>query len=144
MTTSKRFPSKISWWLIIPIFGLLISLWIFSFFEKPFWLGSVILLPVIAFVADIFLRTDYTVEADNTLLIRCGVFYRKRIDIKSIKRISESNNPISSPAASLDRLDIQYGQYSSILISPQHKHEFIEELKSIQPEIEIFWRKGNK
>ena len=45
------------------------------------------------------------------------------IDIKSIRKIIETYNPLSSPAASIDRLEIFYNKFDSILISPKDKKE---------------------
>ena len=59
------------------------------------------------------------------------------LDIISIKR---SYNPLSSPAASLKRLRIDYrknGKKGWILISPVREEEFIEMLKNVNPRIQI-------
>lgn len=69
--------------------------------------------------------------------IRCGFLFNKYIDIKTIKKITETNNPLSSPATSLDRLEITYGKFDSILILPKQKIEFINDIKSLNPNVEI-------
>jgi hypothetical protein len=88
-----------------------------------------------------FLTTNYTIDS-NKLTIKCGFLYNKTIDIKTIKKITETNNPLSSPAASLDRLEIAYGKNDSILISPKQKSEFINDIKRINPGIEIKLKKN--
>lgn len=55
----------------------------------------------------------------------------------SIKNISETRNPISSPALSLDRLEIVYNRFDSVLISPADKIDFIAELLHRKPDIEV-------
>jgi hypothetical protein len=74
---------------------------------------------------------------DNRLIIRCGFLYRKEVDIQSIQRIKETGNPLSSPAISLDRLEIRYGKSGWVLVSPKGKKGFIAALKSLNSAIEI-------
>ena len=42
---------------------------------------------------------------------------------------------ISSPAASFDRIEITYGKFEEIIISPKHKLKFYEDLQKINPNI---------
>ena len=44
---------------------------------------------------------------------------------------------ISSAAASLDRLEILYDTFGSVLVSPKEKMGFIDQLKEINPSIEV-------
>lgn len=70
---------------------------------------------------------DYTLSADE-LLIRCGPL-RYRVPLAAIDSVQPSRNPLSSPAASLDRLLIRYqDQRRQILISPTAKADFMREL----------------
>ena len=87
-----------------------------------------------------FITTNYTIDG-NSLIIKCGFLLNKTIDIKGIKKITETNNPLSAPAISLDRLEISYGTYDSILISPKQKKEFIETIVSLNPQVEIRYKK---
>ncbi len=62
------------------------------------------------------------------------------IDITKITAIKRSYNPLSSPAASLKRLEIKFhhkGLPMTALISPVRESEFIENLKEINPNIKI-------
>jgi hypothetical protein len=43
---------------------------------------------------------------------------------------------MSSPALSLDRIEIFYNKFDSVIISPKNKADFVAELKSINPAIE--------
>lgn len=142
---TKEHKSKIGLELILPItfiFGT--ALFITAHYDQG-WLGLIILLPAIVFIFHIFLTTNYTINKDK-LKIKCGFLFNQQIDINTIKKISETNNPLSSPATSLDRLEIVYGKYDSILISPKFKKEFIADIISINPNIEIKLkkRKSNK
>jgi Bacterial PH domain len=135
----KLFKSKIGLELVIPltmIFGIVLFL---TMRAEPGYLGIAILLPVILIV-HLFMTTNYTVEGDS-LTIQCGVFYNKTIAIKEIRKITETNDPISSPATSLDRLEIVYGKSDRVLISPQLKKEFIDTIVSLHPSVEVKLKK---
>jgi cellobiose-specific phosphotransferase system component IIB len=136
----KIYNSKIGLELVIPlvlIFGSVLAL---TISEKPSWIGIAILLPVILFVAHMFVTTNYTINNDE-LTIKCGFLFNKTIDIKTIKKITETNNPLSSPATSLDRIEINYGKFDSIIISPKHKFEFINDIKKLNPNVEVKFKK---
>jgi hypothetical protein len=139
----KIYNSKIGLELVIPlvlIFGIALAL---TIIEKTNVIGIAILLPVILFVFHMFLTTNYTIESDD-LIIKCGFLSNKTIDIKTIKKITETNNPLSSPATSLDRLEINYGKFDKILISPKNKTEFIDDIKRLNPNVEVKFRKKQK
>lgn len=86
------------------------------------------------------LTTNYTIESDH-LTIKCGFLINKSINIRTIRKISETNNVISSPATSIDRLEITYGKFGSILISPKLKMEFINEITALNPSVEVKLKK---
>ncbi len=58
------------------------------------------------------------------------------MNIEKIKSITKTNNPISAPAASFDRIEINYGEFNSVIISPKDKIGFIKELIKINPNID--------
>mgnify|MGYP003942736875 FL=1 len=135
----KIYKSKIGLELAIPlvlVFGTVLTL---TISQEPSWIGIVIFLPVILFVVHMFMTTEYTIDNDK-LTVKCGFLYNKTIDIKSIRKITETNNPLKSPATSLDRLEINYGKFDSVLISPKQKSEFINEIKRLNPNIEVKYK----
>ena len=81
-----------------------------------------------------FLKTVYTIDG-NKLKIKCGFFTYKPIEINDIKEITKSNNIISSPAASFDRIEIKYGKFEEVIISPKDKFEFAKYLTNLNPKI---------
>jgi len=84
---------------------------------------------VVGFVLSLLYSISYTLD-DRELLIRCGPF-KYRIPLSEIDRVTPSHNPLSSPAASLDRLMIRwYSEKKRILISPDTKQEFMQELEN--------------
>ena len=136
----KIYKSKIGLELIIPLILIFGTVLVLTISQKPSWIGIVILLPVILFVVHMFMTTNYTIDNDE-LAIKSGFLFNKTIDIKTIKKITETNNPLSSPATSLDRLEINYGKFDSVIISPKHKSEFINDIKRLNPNVEIKFKK---
>ncbi|MHB8206035.1 PH domain-containing protein [Mucilaginibacter sp.] len=98
------------------------------------WSGVIMLGVVFIFILHLFFNTYYTISG-NELKIKCGFIINKTIDISTIKKIEPSRNMLSSPALSMDRLEIFYNQYDSVLISPEDKAGFIERLKGINNNI---------
>lgn len=74
----------------------------------------------------IMMSTRYIVNAEN-LEIASGPF-TWNIPIESITALRDSQSASASPALSLDRLEIIYGEDKSILVSPEDKMKFIEKL----------------
>jgi len=65
----------------------------------------------------LLLSTYYLVEAD-TLKVRSGPFSWS-ILLNEINTVKPSRSVLSSPALSLDRLELQYGRGQTILVSPK-------------------------
>ena len=72
--------------------------------------------------------THYTL-GDEQLLVQSGPL-KWRIPLADIKSVTPSNSPLSSPALSMDRLRIDYGRYSSLMISPRDKDQFIRDIEA--------------
>jgi len=96
-----------TWWLLVITLGIGVGL--------PLWL---------------LLATDYTL-ASGQLLVRSGPF-RWQIPVASIRSITPTRNPLSSPALSLDRLRIEYGHGAFIMVSPRDKDRFLRDISSMQ------------
>lgn len=101
--------------------------------------GFLIVLGVMVFFIYMFLNTFYRIEG-MTLHIKCGLLFRQVVAIDKIRRISETNTLISSPATSLDRLEIRFEdgkKFGTVVISPKDKVGFIRKLLELNPEIEV-------
>lgn len=92
-----------------------------------------ILIPIYILVFGLMLSTRYKIDG-NMLRIYVLVFPYKPIDITTITKIKETNNPLSAPANSLDRLGITHGK-GYMLVSPKDKAGFIAALQHINPNI---------
>ena len=76
--------------------------------------------------------TTYYIIGEKDLIIRYGPF-KKVVPLEKITSVRKTMNPLSSPALSLKRLEIMYGQYHSVLISPKDRDEFVEILSKRCP-----------
>jgi len=131
----KTFRSKIGFGIAaILLFALLLPIY-FVLIDQA-WVPFFILLGLLVFVFHLLLTTQYILDGDK-LIVNAGLIYRRIIDIGSITKIYKTNNPISSPAPSLDRLGILYSNGGSILVSPKDQEGFIAALKEVNPKIEL-------
>jgi hypothetical protein len=96
--------------------------------EVPWILGGIFIL-----IFGLMMSTRYKIDG-NMLRIYVLVFPYRPIDITTITQIEETNNPLSAPATSLDRLGIKHGK-GYMLVSPKDKHGFIAALQQINPDI---------
>ncbi len=123
------FPSRIDRWLAIVLASsVLVSLGVALIL--PFALPGAIGLTVAALLLAsgglqlwLLRATDYTVD-DSHLQVRCGPF-RWRIALQDIHRVIPTRSPLSSPALSLDRLRIEYGDGRALMVSPADKAGFL-------------------
>lgn len=102
------------------------------------WVGGTIHFGTLILVLYLFYSISYEFK-EKDLLINYGVFYQKKIKITSIQSIKETRNPISSPAASLDRLELGYKD-GIILVSPKDKAGFIAHIKTEVPDVKVEMR----
>jgi hypothetical protein len=100
------------------------------------WPGIVINLALAGFIFYIFRSTYYLIDGQD-IIIKSGFTAGLRINIRSVTKIVETNNTLSSPATSLDRIAIYYNNGQSIMISPVSKMDFIHHLVEINPDIEV-------
>lgn len=98
---------------------------------------TLLMITCTALCIQLFLATYYVVDR-GMLTIHGGWLYkRKKIPVASIRKIEETRTFISAPAPSLDRLEIFYNKFDSVVISPEDKAGFIAELTRLNPEIEV-------
>ena len=125
------FKSAIDWWFwLVIIFsaGVLIAtamtVWQAGAMTA-LWVIALSAILAVGFPLWLTRATDYTIT-DDQLLVRAGPF-KWQIQRAEITHVRLSNNPISSPALSLNRLEISYGS-RSLLISPAEQQAFIDAL----------------
>ena len=89
---------------------------------------------------ELVIPMKYGIDTSDLHIYGCFGTHKK-IPIKNIIKITETNNPISSAAASMDRLEIHYNKYDSVLISPKDKKEFLTRLLKQNAKINIIYKK---
>ena len=118
----------------MPILCLFIALETKAIIDKT-WPMLAIILAVNGLIVNLLVRTYYVIET-HKLTIVCGFLFKQQIEIEKIRKIEKTNSPISSPALSIKhRIEIIYGKYDSVIISPERRAEFIETLTLINKNI---------
>lgn len=132
----KVYRSVIDWWLLAVVFIPIISILVFSIYDsKPEAMLTV--LPVFVFVIYIFTSVKYVIN-EGVLHVKAGILVNQNINIADIKSVRKSNNPLSSPALSLKRLEVKYGSNAGYtLISPKNRQQFINDLLLVNPDITV-------
>jgi hypothetical protein len=135
MATPKVYLSKkgVMVWATLAI---MIVIEVNYFFNGLFIPGIICLCLTGIFILPIMFNTKYTIDTNDVLQVKCGLLVNLLVPVASIKRIVPTKTIFSAPALSLDRLELFYGQYDSVVISPEQKEEFITLLRSINPAIE--------
>jgi len=136
LSTKNTFTIVILWGIVL-FFIVMLAL----NFEKGNFpvIPMIIISLVTGFVLWVLLDTRYVIK-NNFLLYRSGPI-RGRIDItkiKSIKRFSGLNVPVMlKPALDTKGFIVTYNQFDDLFISPKMSDIFIEEIKKINPQIEV-------
>ena len=132
----KTYKSKIDLGLLILLVAAFGIPLIYMTVREPHWFGPVIIwLPLTILVIYSVTSIRYVIAGDRLLIKSIG--FNSNIPVQAIRRIEQTNSFLASPAASLDRLEIVYNRYDSVLISPQDRAAFIRDLLAINPGIEV-------
>ena len=139
------FKSKVDRWLKALVFGIPIVVLAVPVMmaarngkPQPIIPALLVVIIIIAFNSWLFRTTDYRIE-NGTLHIR-SAFIHWTVEIREIVSIVPTRNPLSSPALSLDRLQINYrknGRARMILVSPEDKRGFIDALRAVNGAIPL-------
>ena len=144
----KIYKSKIGWETIL----LFILIFGWSFYNllqnidntdsTKFWTVSAVLSCTILLIAYLLFSIRYKIDFDQKeLQVKIGIFNYAKVSIPKIYKLAETRTILSSPAASLDRLEISYHKFNTVIISPKEKEKFIQDLLHINPDIEVSYRK---
>lgn len=130
------FKSKMDIWMAIPIWFLIVMFlqMLYEAITKVSVVNIILALIFICFIGSFWFHTQYRIEGE-LLRIRFG-FINQTINIKDIKSIRKTTNPFTSPALSIRKIEINYGKYETVQISPKNEFFFIEQLKKINSNIE--------
>ncbi|MCB8999406.1 MAG: PH domain-containing protein [Bacteroidales bacterium] len=131
----KKYKSKIGTGIVL-ITGLIFTIVFIIMFIHPNWPGIAIVAVAAGFTAHLIFSTYYVIQGD-ILIIKSGFIINKKVNINRIKKITETNNILSAPAASLDRIAIYCENSEIIMISPKDKMNFINDLIKVNSNIEV-------
>jgi len=135
------FKSKIDWWVHLTFISLilinivLIGMTIASVGTNDFnaLMFSTLFYSVISIpISTLWFSTRYIFQ-DEYLLVKIGFLTVAKVEYKLVESVKGSRSRLSSPALSMDRLEIKYraksGSFNrTLIISPVNKTEFVKEL----------------
>ena len=98
------------------------------------WIAVIITLLLLAVETVAFFGIRYTIN-ENTLEVKMMLFFKKTYSIDDITSISDTDSILSAPAASFDRINIDFKDGTNLVLSPKRKEEFIAHLKGINKNI---------
>ncbi len=146
----KSHPTKVDTWLLVGItavVALLTALGIDELVNGHNQVKIWVLLPIAGFIAIVFYSFAVYQITPEALVIRSRTYGLKfaSIPLRSIRSVRPTRNPLSAPAWSLDRLQIDYtdeaGKRRFTLISPKDREGFMRDLAAVAPHLE--WREGS-
>ena len=132
--TPSVYRSEIDQWLLIVfrVSSVACLLAVIPLFYFGLSMSSLLILPTLALGVGlpwwILSTTTYTLT-DRELAVRSGPFHW-HIPLRQITAVKPTKNPMSSPALSLDRLLIEHSDGSQIMISPERRRQFLDDLRS--------------
>ena len=129
---NRIFYSKVDWWyyVLIAVMG--------GWMVYLFWIKEIIVafifMAITSFMIRMLTSMRYIVTSDDMLVIEYGLQFLKpvRIPLSDIVRIERKFNPISSPALSLDRIEVYFRKGKlvvSVCISPKNREDMVRVLQ---------------
>lgn len=125
-----EFRSAVDWWFyaVTAATAVVVALAMFPLLKSGQG-GQIVVAGLTALVAVglplwLLASTYYRVNA-GTLEVRSGPF-RWSIPLNEITEVRKSRSALSSPALSLDRMEVKYGRGRSILLSPRDRGGFLK------------------
>ena len=141
-----HYSKKDSWLIGFILAGSMIPLVLglfFLFVGGPNRNAGYLLLVIVVVEGVVMLLLTYPLYYEVTtseLIVRCGVLMNRHISLGAIDEVQPDRNAVSSPAWSLDRLRIDYrknGERVSLLISPESKAAFMQELSRFDSDLKM-------
>jgi hypothetical protein len=125
--------SKVDWWLgavlvlapLVPLVACIALAASGKMAELPIGIG--VFLFVAALYGGLVVPVKYGL-GDGNLVVRFGLC-RVRVPLADVSEVHPTRNPLSSPALSLDRLYVKFGEGFSkaVMISPENRDQFLDD-----------------
>jgi hypothetical protein len=139
------FPSKKDIWFFLIIWGAIIVTNFLpliggeptgtQFISSESAIGRIFMIIITIPLIWIWFRTGYMIE-DAKIRVKFGPI-RWTIKINDIKKINKVKHPFTAPALSVNRLELLYGTFGVICLSPKNERKFIELLLMENPQIQL-------
>ena len=135
----KVFRSKIDWWVrLVLIAAVLTEIVVIAMIavegRHPVETTVVILVCILAIMLFAWVMFGTTYKIDRGILKITSGPFRWKVPIDQIHTVEATSSPLSSPALSMDRIRIRYGENRRVMVSPADKAGF---LKAIGQELEV-------
>lgn len=119
------FPSKKDWFFTIIIWGLCFgSLMLYLLDSNAPKSALFVVCGFVFLLMWIWFGTGYKVGGGKIKIYYGPI--RMTVKISEIRKIEKVKSPFTAPALSINRLDIMYGKYKNIQVSPKREEEFIK------------------
>lgn len=126
----KTYRSKVDIWLIIVMLALtVLPLTPLLYADIPIEIFYVIA-AVLCFCVAMMFSFKYAIDG-KYLIVTSGFFFSQRFIIADLRKITPVISFLSAPAASTDRLELDFGDVS-VMVSPKDKAGFIECIREVQ------------
>ena len=132
----RIYKSKVGWMFHLSLIILIVCM-LFVFIKGASVAMMITILLATLLVIHILLNTWYKITPGGELIAHCSIFPEKRIAISDITALEATVMPVSSYALSLDRIIVYKGEQVWLLISPVNKKDFVNQLRKINPDIQI-------
>ncbi len=127
---AKRFRSKVDTWILV-LMVIAIVFQVVAVGRAAMQAGDplattgliMLVIGVSGLLVWLLVGTHYTVERGYVRIVS-GPF-RWKVAIDDIQSVTRTRNPLSSPALSLDRIMIRYGDRGRVMISPADRDGFL-------------------
>ena len=129
----KTFRSKVDIWLLIVIYAIIIAsvapiAYSGDILESTI-IAAILIVPITVYIFSI----KYIVRG-SSLIVKDGIFSHV-YDINDLRSIKPTHTLLSAPAASFDRLEINF-THDTLVVSPRDKEDFIRLLREATQNIE--------
>lgn len=129
------YQSKVDVWLVALSVGIMAAACVPGLFFDFSWGALTACLLSLALVVSVVFSIRYEISGDKLRVVCCWIFI-ETFDIHKITSVKPTRTILSSPAASLDRIEVRAGR-RSVVISPRSKHQFVKQLLDINPSIDV-------
>ncbi len=130
----KTYRSKVDAWLLLIIHAVIIASVVPIGYSgdvaKSVIIAAALIVPITIYMFNI----KYIIRG-SSLIVKDGIFTHT-YDINDIRSIKPTHTLLSAPAASLDRLEINFS-HDTLIVSPKHKKDFIRQLRGIASNVHI-------